>query len=105
MFRFFSVLLAVFWMATPVQADSFRAANGSVLPAPDLNTMTCEKLDHLMMTYMASHYRDVQEVPKDHPDRPIFEYENRMAKIHYEDCQIGANYFQDSSPAFSKGFN
>lgn len=92
-------------MAVPAQANSFRASNGAVLPAPDLNVQTCGKLSQLMTTYMTSHYRDVDVVPKGHPDRVIYEYENRLAEIHYEDCQVGTNHFEDSSPAFSKGFN
>lgn len=105
MFRFAFLVPAIFLMASPVQASSFTASNGVILPAPDLNIQTCGKLTQLMNTYMASHYRDVDVVPEDHPDRAIYEYENRLAEIHYEDCQMGSNHFEDSSSAFSKGFN
>lgn len=105
MFRFVLLVQAIALMAVPAQANSFRALNGVVLPAPDLNVQTCGKLSQLMTTYMASHYRDVDIVPEDHPDRPIYDYEHRLAEIHYEDCQMGSNHFEDSSSAFSKGFN
>lgn len=97
--------MALFMASLPAEAKTFKAANGVVLPAPELNTLTCAQLDELMTAYMTSHYRKIEVVPKAHPDRPIFDYENALATLHYEDCQMGQIHFENSAPAFSKGFN
>lgn len=106
MFKYVLLLpMALFLLPIPADAKSFTAANGVVLPAPKLNTLTCEQLGDLMDAYMTSHYRNLEVVPRNHPDRPIFDYENALATLHYEDCQVGMNHFENSAPAFSKGFN
>lgn len=99
------VLVVVFGATLPAQANSFRAANGQVLPAPKLNNLTCDQMDQLMETYISSQYRHVEFLPTDHPDRPIYDYENKLAQRHYEDCQMGRSHFENAAPAFSKGFN
>ena len=104
-FPFLVSVIGLLMIAGPVQAEKFQSVNGVVLPAPDLNVMTCEKLNDLMTMYSASHYRDIEVIPVGHPDRAIYEYENRLAEIHYQDCQVGSHFFEDASPAFSKGFN
>ena len=106
MFKYVLVLpMALFFAPQPAEAKTFTAANGAVLPAPELNTLTCDQLGSLMTAYMSSHYRNIEIVPRNHPDRPIYEYENKLATLHYEDCQAGVTHFENSAPAFSKGFN
>ena len=86
-------------------AAEFTASNGVILPAPDINTLSCAELTDLMWTYSDSFYRVEQLVPQGHPDRPIYEYENRLAETHYSDCQMGTTHFENVSPSFATGFN
>ena len=87
------------------QATEFTASNGVVLPAPDINSLACDEITELMWVYSDSFYRVEQLVPKGHVDRPIYEYENRLAETHYSDCQVGQTFFESASPSFSNGFN
>lgn len=101
---FAAIALSVAALTSPGAATEFRAQNGEVLPAPALAGLSCEHLDALMLAYSQSFYRDLSDVPKDHPDRPIFEYEDRLAEQYFTQCQRGRITFQDTAPAFSKGF-
>jgi len=92
-------------LSGPAFAETFTASNGAVLPAPSLNALTCDQLDSLMVAYAESHYRNANIPHRDHPDRPIYEFENQLAELHYEDCQVGQVHFENSAPAFSKGWN
>ena len=43
-------------------------------------------------------------IPMNHPDRPIYDYEHKLAETHYQDCQSGSAYFESTAPAFGQGF-
>ena len=100
-----ALILTVGLMSGPALADSFTASNGAVLPAPALETLSCDELDQLMVSYANSHYRNATIPHRDHPDRPIYEYEHRLAQMHYQDCQMGQIHFENSATAFSRGWN
>ena len=87
------------------EQDGFTSQNGVKLAAPDIATLACDEMGALLMTYSGSGYRDVATVPQDHPDRPIYDYENRLASRHYSDCQAGTALFEDPAPTFGEGFN
>ena len=85
--------------------DGFTASNGAVLPAPDPEGLDCAAMDEVLQTYVASGYRWIGAVPQGHPDRPIFDYENRLAAQHFYRCQARQSRFTDPEPVFSSGFN
>ena len=86
-------------------AGEFRAANGAVLPAPDISSLTCAQQEALMREFTDSDYRSDVQPGESHPDRAIFDYESRLADAFYSDCLPGSSDFRAVSPAFSKGFN
>ena len=96
------LLLAAF--AASAAATEFRASNGAVLPAPDIEKLTCTDRGTLLLEYSISGYRGTEPLDEAHPDRAIYEYENQLAQVYYMQCQAGASHYQDSAPAFSSGF-
>lgn len=103
-----AILAAAIAIAAPFAmaegSATFTAENGEILPAPKLAGLTCDRMDQVMTAYAQSLYRGVDTVPAGHPDRPIFDYEDRLAEIFYRQCQRSGLTFQDTAPAFSKGF-
>ena len=91
-------------IAPKVLASDFVAANGATLPAPDVERLTCADRSTLLLEYAFSGYRGIEPLAEGHPDRAIYEYENRLAQIYYLLCQAGASQFQSLTPAFSSGF-
>ena len=85
-------------------ASEFRASNGEVLRAPDIDRLTCTERGTLLLQYTMSGYRGTEPLGEDHPDRAIYEYENQLAQVYYMQCQAGASHYQNSAPAFSSGF-
>ncbi len=91
-------------MATLSQAAEFRASNGAVLRAPDIDQLTCTDRGTLLLEYSLSDYRGVEELAEGHPDRAIYEYENQLAQVYYMQCQASSSHYQNAAPAFSSGF-
>lgn len=91
--------------AASALAAEFTASNGAILRAPDVTTLNCAQRGTLLMEYSISEYRGTEPLGAGHPDYPIYQYENRLAELFYADCQAGSSQFQDSAPAFSRGFN
>lgn len=90
--------------AAHAQASEFKASNGAILPAPEVERLTCADRSILLMEYTVSGYRGTEPLQRGHPDWPIYEYENRLAEVYYTQCQAGASQFQSLKPAFSSGF-
>ena len=86
-------------------AGEWKSSNGAVLPAPDIEHLTCAERGTLLLEYSISGYRGTEPLGEGHPDRPIYEYENQLAQVFYMQCQAGSSHYQDSAPAFSQGFN
>lgn len=91
--------------APSAYGDELVAANGTVLPAPPIETLDCEQVQDLLLRYSASGYRDAGKIPTEQPDRGLVEYEDALAKHHYESCHLGANDYWSPSDVFGKGFN
>ncbi|MEM1300751.1 MAG: hypothetical protein AAGH68_15880 [Pseudomonadota bacterium] len=85
--------------------EELVAANGAQLPAPPIETLACDEIQELMYLYSASGYRLSGEIPTDQPDLTLFEYENELARHHYEECHLGAQDYASPSETFGKGFN
>lgn len=85
-------------------ADSFTATNGAILRAPEIAGLTCPQMTNLLQEYSSSGYRDAEMLSEDHPDRPIFDYEDQLATTFYDDCQAGTAQFLDTGSVFGRGF-
>lgn len=70
-------------------AETRTAANGAVLSTPAIKALSCEEMSALLVAYTASNYRGAGEVPEDHPDRDLYDYEHDLATAHYTQCQTG----------------
>jgi hypothetical protein len=81
------------------------AENGARVPTPEIDTLTCDEMNRTLMNISATGYRGVEVVSEEHPDYQIFDYENRLATAHYEDCQVGVVDFTAPRSVFSQGFN
>lgn len=64
--------------------------NGVQLPMPDIDRLDCAERSALLNEYLISAYRGIDPLPEDHPDRWIFEYENRLAQSHFMECAKAA---------------
>ena len=84
--------------------EVFTASSGVVLPSPVIDHLSCRDMLDLLSAYANSGYRGMGVIPRDHPDRPIYEYEHKLAETHYQDCQAGSAYFESTAPVFGQGF-
>lgn len=80
------------------------ASNGAVVPMPEIAGLDCPGMARALERIDRSRYRGPRPVPEGHPDRDIFEYEDRLAAAYYRECILAAHGLQDPSPAFSQGF-
>ncbi len=80
------------------------ASNGSVVVMPEIAGLDCAAMDQVLRRIDLSNYRGLDPVPKGHPDRPIFDYEDRLTRKHYFSCTLGENQLEDPGAAFSHGF-
>lgn len=81
------------------------ASNGAHLEMPDLATLDCDRMDRLLIDYALAGYRGPQPVPDGHPDRPLYDYENALARRHYKLCQSDASSYGTPFEAFGRGFD
>lgn len=104
-YRVLSLSLVAAMAGVPAMAGEFRAQCGAVLPAPDIASLTCAEQESLMRMYTDRDYRRDEQPAEGHPDRAIYNYENRLADAFYSHCLSGAFDYRALTPAFSKGFN
>jgi hypothetical protein len=80
------------------------ASNGAVVVMPDLAGLDCAEMGQVLRRIDMSNYRGLDPVPEGHPDRPIFNYEDRLTKQYYHACTLGEHKLENPSAAFSYGF-
>ena len=80
------------------------ASNGAVVVMPDLAGLDCDGMGQVLRRIDQSNYRGLDPVPEGHPDRPIFDYEDRLTGQFYYTCTLGVQKLADPSAAFSYGF-
>jgi hypothetical protein len=85
-------------------APRVLASNGAVVVMPDLAGLDCAGMSQVLRRIDMSNYRGLDPVPEGHPDRPIFNYEDRLTKQYYHACTSGENKLENPSTAFSYGF-
>ena len=80
------------------------ASNGAVVVMPDIAGLDCDGMGQVLRRIDQSNYRGLDPVPEGHPDRPIFDYEDRLTGQFYYTCTLGVQKLADPSAAFSYGF-
>lgn len=80
------------------------ASNGVVVPMPRIAGLDCEGMAEALRRIDLSNYRGAEPVPEGHRDRPIFDYEDRLARAYYTRCTLHEQALRDPGPAFSFGF-
>lgn len=79
------------------------ASNGAVVAMPPVESLGCQEMGEALRMLDRSRYRGPAPVPERHPDRPIFEYEHRLAAAYYFGCMHG-HELDDPGSAFLRGF-
>ncbi len=85
-------------------APRVLASNGAVVVMPDLAGLDCTAMGQVLRRIDMSNYRGLDPVPEGHPDRPIFDYEDRLTGQFYYICTLGVHKLADPGAAFSYGF-
>ena len=86
------------------KAPRVLASNGAVVVMPDIASLDCAGMLHVLRRIDLSNYRGPVTIPEGHPDWPIFDYEDRLTERHYYSCTLGENQLEDPGTAFSFGF-
>lgn len=89
----------------PPPTPQMRAQNGVIVPLPEIENLDCASMRSVLGVLDRSNYRGVAPLPPDHPDRPIFDYENQLAAEAYDRCLTEGAVLRDSSEAFQHGFD
>lgn len=98
-------LAAALGLLPLAMADDGRthvASNGAILPMPAIESLDCPAMADVIQRIDASGYRDADapEPALNHPDRPIFEYENALTAQEYFQCTLGRSQGTDPGLAF-----
>ena len=80
------------------------ASNGAVILMPEIASLDCDGMNEALRRIDLSKYRGPEPLPEGHPDRPIFDYEDRLAGRYYFACTLDRHRLEDPSSAFSFGF-
>ena len=80
------------------------ASNGAVVVMPEIAGLDCAAMSQVLRRIDLSNYRGLDPIPEGHPDRPIFEYEDRLTGRIYFSCILGGHQLEDPGAAFSHGF-
>lgn len=86
------------------EAPRALASNGAVVPMPEIARLGCRDMAEVLALIDRSGYRGPAPLPEDHPDREIFEYEDRLAAAYYHDCIMSGHNLDAPAAAFSRGF-
>lgn len=80
------------------------AANGAAVPMPDISGLDCNGMANALRRIDQSRYRGADIIDPGHPDRPIFDYEDRLARAYYNDCLARRHALDDPEAVFAFGF-
>ena len=92
-------------LSATADAKTLTSAEGKILPAPEIATLSCDQILDLMHKYSASGYRGIGVIPTSGPDAKLLAYEDDLATAHYDRCHLGQSDFSSPSSTFGKGFN
>jgi hypothetical protein len=85
-------------------APRVLASNGAVVVMPEIAGLDCAGMSQVLRRIDLSNYRGLDPVPEGHPDRPIYDYEDRLTGRYYYSCTLSENRLEDPGAAFSYGF-
>ncbi len=97
-------------IGTSCGATAFEAAathvtvEGKTLVLPAISGLSCDEMGAVIARLDASGYRGHGILPEQHPDFPVFAYEDRLAIAHYRDCTLRKTRLADPGGAFARGF-
>lgn len=79
------------------------ASNGSVVTMPYIEGLDCVAMARVIEGIDATEYRDPDgpALTEDHPDWPIFQYENNLTSAEYFNCTLGKS--RQTSPGLAFG--
>ncbi|HSF93510.1 MAG TPA: hypothetical protein VLA52_00670 [Thermohalobaculum sp.] len=80
------------------------ASNGVMVPMPEIAGLECRDMASALRRIDQSRYREAAVVPPGHPDRPIFDYEHRLARAYYNGCLARNHALEDPAAVFTFGF-
>jgi len=85
-------------------AGTFVTASGAEVPMPDIVSLDCEQMLEVLAAIDASGYRGAARRPHDEADAPLLDYENRLARTHFQRC---ASINRGAAPesAFAGGYD
>lgn len=80
------------------------ASNGTVVLMPGIEGLGCRDIVEVLALIDRAGYRGALPLPEDHPDRAIFDYEHRLARVYFNDCIRNGHGLDEPGPAFRQGF-
>lgn len=86
------------------EAPRALASNGAVVLMPEIDRLGCRDIIEVLALIDRAGYRGALPLPEDHPDRAILEYEDRLARVYFDDCIRAGHGLEDPGPAFRQGF-
>ena len=86
------------------EPPSRQAANGALVAMPEISGLDCFNMARVLWRIDLTGYRDGRIVPQGHPDRPIFEYEDELARAYYTGCLVNHRTLDDPGAVFRYGF-
>lgn len=78
---------------------------GIEIAMPAIATMSCFEMRRALDRIDQSGYRGNGLLMEDHPDFPLFVYEDRLASSFYLDCTLRRSKIAQPTDVFSRGFN
>lgn len=84
--------------------QSHVIASGVTVEMPALGGLSCEEMRAVLARIDMSDYRGRGLLGEDHPDYPVFVYEDQLASALYFDCTLRATRVARDMAVFSGGF-
>jgi hypothetical protein len=64
----------------------FVTARGHQVETPAIDALDCPQMERVLAGIDATGYRRGKRLPLDRADMALFEYEHRLAEVHFERC-------------------
>lgn len=73
---------------TSLFAGEFTTSGGKTVEMPDVQAMSCEQMEATLAAIDATRYRENSPKPRNPEDKPLHNYETKLAQAHYETCVV-----------------
>ncbi len=80
------------------------ASNGAVIEMPAIERLDCAGMERVLRLIDLAGYRGPAPLGPEDADWPIFDYEDRLSRVHYFGCIVERYRLEDPGPAFAFGF-